>query len=61
MTEITRWRRAGVPLRHVHLPLPEPPRHRRISKVAREPKDRLARALDEWLRDLPVATTHDAD
>ncbi|HZP95248.1 MAG TPA: hypothetical protein VFC31_02775 [Candidatus Limnocylindria bacterium] len=61
MTGVTRWRPAGVPHRHVHQLLPEPPRHRRVSRVARQPKDRLTRAFEEWLRDLPVATTHDAD
>ncbi|HET7699643.1 MAG TPA: hypothetical protein VFM06_02115 [Candidatus Limnocylindria bacterium] len=60
MTEITRWRGPG-PARRIHLPLPEPPRHRHVSKAAREPKDLRGRALEEWLRDLAVARTHDGD
>ncbi len=61
MTEITRWRAPGTSPKHVHLPLPEPPRHRRASKLARAPKDRIGRALEDWLKDLTVARTHDAD
>lgn len=61
MTEITRWRPAGSTPRRIHLPLPEPPRTRRVSRIARSPKDRLARALEEWLRELTVARTIDAD
>ena len=60
MTAVTRWRGPG-PAKHVHLPLPEPPRSRRVSKVARASKDRASRALEEWLSDLTVARTHDAD
>lgn len=61
MTAITRWRAMGAAPKHIHRSLPEPPRTRRVSKVAREPKDRLARVLEEWLSDLSVATTCDAD
>lgn len=60
MTEITRWRPPG-PAKHFHLPLPEPPRWRHVSKLAREPQDKTARALDDWLKDVAVTTTHDAD
>jgi hypothetical protein len=60
MTEITRWRSAG-PRKHFHLPLPEPPRTRQVSRTARAPKDGTARALEEWLRELTIARTVDAD
>jgi hypothetical protein len=60
MTSVTQWRGQG-PMKHAHLPLPEPPRTRHVSRVAREPKDRATRALEEWLSDLTVARTHDAD
>jgi len=60
MTEVTRWRGERARIRH-HLPLPEPPRYRRISRWAREPKDRITRALEDWLSDLAVARTIDAD
>jgi hypothetical protein len=61
MTAITRWRAAGATPKHIHRSLPEPPRTHRVSKVAREPKDRLARVLEDWLSDLAVATTFDGD
>ena len=60
MTAIQDWR-GGLPHKHVHLPLPEPPRYRHVSKWSREPKDATANALDEWLRDIAVTTTIDAD
>jgi hypothetical protein len=41
--------------------LPEPPRHHRMSKTAPEPRDRFGRDLEEWLGDLTVTSTHDAD
>lgn len=60
MTEITRWRHPSVkPL--ARGPLPEPPRTRHVSKTEARPKDRLGRALEEWLADLPVASTADAE
>ena len=61
MTAITRWRADGTTPKHIHRSLPEPPRSRRVSKVAREPKDRFARVLEEWLSDLAVASTFDGD
>lgn len=61
MTSITRWRAEGATPKHVHRSLPEPPRTWRVSKLARAPKDRVARALEDWLKDLSVSTTHDAD
>ena len=61
MTAVVRWRDPGAPPRRVHVPLPEPPRTRRVSRWARQPKDRLTRALEDWLSDLAVATTQDAD
>lgn len=60
MTKITRWRVLGAK-RYAPGPLPEPPRTHRVSEIARAPKDRLARALEDWLSDLTVASTVDAD
>ena len=60
MTEITRWRADG-PRRHFHVPLPEPPRTRQVSRIARTTKDGTGKALEEWLRELTVARTVDAD
>ena len=60
MTNVVDWRR-GAGRKHTHLPLPEPPRYRRVSKWTREPKDSSARVLEEWLSDLTVARTIDAD
>ncbi len=59
MTEITRWRRG--PRTHRHLPLPEPPRSRKVSRTATAQKDGTGRALEDWLRELTVARTMDAD
>ena len=42
-------------------PLPEPPRTRRTSKWSRMPLDQVQDALEEWLRDLRVSNTYDAD
>ena len=60
MTAVVNWR-GDTARRHYHLPLPEPPRYRRVSRWALEPKDRLSRALEDWLADLSVASTVDAD
>ncbi len=60
MTAVVNWRGDTV-RRHDHIPLPEPPRNRRVSRWVREPKDRLSRALEEWLAGLSVASTVDAD
>lgn len=42
--------------------LPEPPRHRRVSRSAPLPaaSDRLGRSLEEWLKEQTVGRTHDA-
>lgn len=40
--------------------LPEPPRHRRVSKSAPLPRDPLGRLLEEWLSELRLGYTHDA-
>lgn len=40
--------------------LPEPPRHRRVSKSAPLPRDPLERLLEEWLSELRLGYTHDA-
>ncbi len=60
MTAVVNWR-GDAPRKHQHLPLPEPPRTRRVSKTSRAPKDRMTKALEEWLSDLTVARTIDAD
>ena len=47
--------RAPKPLRTTHFlarPLPEPPRFRHVSRVARPPTDRLGKVLEEWLAEL---------
>jgi hypothetical protein len=60
VTAVVNWR-GDAPRIHQHLPLPEPPRTRHVSKASREPKDRTTRAFEEWLSDLAVARTIDAD
>ena len=60
MTKITRWQLPGAK-RFRRGPLPEPPRASRVSKPSRFPADRLGRALEDWLSDLSVASTADAD
>ena len=61
MTAVVKWRGPGAITRHFRGPLPEPPRYRHVSKWSREHKDANAIALEEWLRDIPLATTIDAD
>lgn len=41
--------------------LPEPPRHRRVSKSAPVQDDRLGRLLEEWLSEITVRYTFDGD
>ncbi|MGI8877953.1 MAG: hypothetical protein ACR2G8_05000 [Candidatus Limnocylindria bacterium] len=41
--------------------LPEPPRHRRVSKSAPPARDPLGLLLEEWLSELRIGYTHDAD
>jgi len=60
MTEVHDWR-GGVPRKHFHLPLPEPPRFRHESKSAPMPRTGTERALEDWLHDLSVTQTVDAD
>lgn len=42
-------------------PLPEPPRSRRVSAIARLPADRLGKLLEEWLAELPIRYTYSGD
>ncbi len=42
-------------------PLPEPPRTRRISRIARTPLDRLGTLLEEWLAELVLGNTIEGD
>lgn len=42
-------------------PLPEPPRTRRVSKWTSVPLDAMQDALESWLREQPLAYTHDGD
>jgi hypothetical protein len=42
-------------------PLPEPPRSRRVSKWTRIPLDRTQAALEDWLKDVALGYTVDAD
>jgi hypothetical protein len=60
MTAVVNWRGDSV-RRHDHVPLPEPPRYRHASKSVPLPKDPVARVLEEWLSDLAVTRTIDAD
>ena len=60
MTAVVNWRGDHV-RRHDHLPLPEPPRSRHVSKSVPLPKDAIGRLLEDWLGDLSVASTVDAD
>ena len=59
MTAVTKWRGPGATVKHFRAPLPEPPRYRRVSKLARASGD--AGVFEEWLREIAVATTIDAD
>ncbi len=60
MTAVTQWQQ-GKSRHWAQGPLPEPPRHRRESKSAPVPTDKTGWALEDWLRDLAVASTLDAD
>jgi len=60
MTEIQDWR-GGLPHKHMHLPLPEPPRSHHEAKSVPRATDGVARALEDWLGTVAVATTIDAD
>jgi hypothetical protein len=42
-------------------PLPEPPRHRRESKSAPAPHDRIGMLLEDWMRELTVGNTLDGE
>jgi hypothetical protein len=61
MTAVVHWREAGSGKHWAQRALPEPPRHRRTSKTATVPRDQVGRDLEEWLGDLTVATTQDAE
>jgi len=61
LTAVIQWREAGNGKHWAQRALPEPPRHRRMSKTARIPSDKVGRDLEDWLSDLTVASTHDAD
>ncbi|HEX4745018.1 MAG TPA: hypothetical protein VFW12_10170 [Candidatus Limnocylindria bacterium] len=41
--------------------LPEPPRHRRVSKSAPVQTDQLGRVLEEWLSEIKVRYTFDGE
>jgi hypothetical protein len=60
VTEITRWRDPSVKPHRLG-PLPEPPRTHHVSKTEVAPKDRLGRSLEEWLGDLTITSTADAE
>lgn len=62
MTPAPQLRASGTGRHWVSRPLPEPPRSRRVSKWSSErPLDRLDSALEEWLAELTVGNTIDAD
>jgi hypothetical protein len=56
-----RGRRSDASLHWAKRPLPEPPRTRRVSKWTRVRFDRLQGELEDWLKDITVGYTHDAD
>ncbi|HEV8228366.1 MAG TPA: hypothetical protein VGQ86_00285 [Candidatus Limnocylindria bacterium] len=58
---MTQWREGGKGKHWAPRALPEPPRHSRVAKSAPPPKDKVGRDLEDWMRDLTVASTHDAD
>jgi hypothetical protein len=60
MTEVVNWRGDSV-RRHDHVPLPEPPRYRHMSKSVPVANDTQAVVLEDWLSSLAVARTVDAD
>ena len=60
MTEITRWRDPSVKPHRLG-PLPEPPRTHHVSKTEAAPKDVLGRTLEDWLGDLTITSTADAE
>ncbi len=61
MTAVTQWQKAGKGKHWAPRALPEPPRHSRMGKTAPEPRDQVGRDLEEWMRNLTLARTHDAD
>ena len=61
MTAVIQWREAASGKHWAQRALPEPPRHSRLSKTAQLPSDKVGRDLEAWLRDLPVASTHDGE
>lgn len=60
MTNVVDWR-GGAGRKHEHVPLPEPPRYHHIAKSVRVADDAESAVLEEWLRDLVIARTVDAD
>ncbi len=42
-------------------PLPPPPRARQASPDSRRPLDRLGRALEQWISELPLGSTEAGD
>ena len=60
MTEVVKWR-DPLTKHFFHVPLPEPPRYRHLSKSVRPPKDKTGRDLEDWLRSVAVTTTVDGD
>ena len=53
---------ARVQARHwAARPLPEPPRHRRVSKSAPPQRDHIGKLLEEWMRELTIGNTLDGE
>ena len=61
MTAVTKWRGPDAIVKHFRVPLPEPPRYRHVSKVGRQYQGAKVGELEQWLRDVALATTIDAD
>jgi hypothetical protein len=59
---VTAQEQARTQARHwAARPLPEPPRYKRISQIARLGHDRIGEQLEQWMRDLTVGNTLDGE
>jgi hypothetical protein len=59
---VTAQERVHTQARHwAARPLPEPPRYKRISLIARMGRDRIGEQLEQWMRDLTVGNTLDGE
>ena len=61
MTAVIQWREPASGRHWAPPALPEPPRHSHVSKRVPPQRDAVGRALEEWMRDLTVVSTHDGE